>query len=45
MSEMETSNGEVTVVLVDGAFADSPSWNGVVEASQPQTVTDSMAHA
>jgi len=31
MSEMETSNGEVTVVLVHGAFADSSSWNGVVE--------------
>jgi pimeloyl-ACP methyl ester carboxylesterase len=31
MSESEQSNGGVTVVLVHGAFADSSSWNGVVE--------------
>jgi hypothetical protein len=27
----ETSNAPLTVVLVHGAFADSSSWNGVIE--------------
>jgi hypothetical protein len=30
MSE-STSNAQLTVVLVHGAFADSSSWNGVIE--------------
>jgi len=38
MSEMDTSNGEVTVVLVHGAFADSSSWNGVVKLLQAEGV-------
>jgi pimeloyl-ACP methyl ester carboxylesterase len=38
VSEMEQSNGEVTVVLVHGAFADSSSWNGVVELLQGKGV-------
>ena len=33
MSE-ETSNAPLTVVLVHGAFADSSSWNGVIERLQ-----------
>ena len=33
MSEA-TSNAPLTVVLVHGAFADSSSWNGVIERLQ-----------
>ena len=38
MPESEQSNGGVTVVLVHGAFADSSSWNGVVELLQAKGV-------
>jgi pimeloyl-ACP methyl ester carboxylesterase len=31
MSDATTTNGSPTVVLVHGAFADSSSWNGVIE--------------
>jgi pimeloyl-ACP methyl ester carboxylesterase len=43
MSEMEHSNGEATVVLVHGAFADSSSWNGVVELLQAKGVKTTAA--
>jgi pimeloyl-ACP methyl ester carboxylesterase len=34
MSEAPDTNGSPTVVLVHGAFADSSSWNGVIERLQ-----------
>jgi hypothetical protein len=34
MSGTDHSTQEVTVVLVHGAFADSSSWNGVLERLQ-----------
>ena len=39
---------EPTVVFVHGAFADSPSWNGVITrlmVSQPQAVSDVILEA
>jgi alpha-beta hydrolase superfamily lysophospholipase len=34
MSEATTNEALLTVVLVHGAFADSSSWNGVIERLQ-----------
>ena len=34
MSEATPTDGSPTVVLVHGAFADSSSWNGVIERLQ-----------
>jgi hypothetical protein len=34
MSDTSTDTARLTVVLVHGAFADSSSWNGVVERLQ-----------
>jgi pimeloyl-ACP methyl ester carboxylesterase len=38
MSEETHTNGSPTVVLVHGAFADSSSWNGVIERLQAKGV-------
>ena len=38
MSEETQTNGSPTVVLVHGAFADSSSWNGVIERLQEKGV-------
>jgi pimeloyl-ACP methyl ester carboxylesterase len=38
MSEAPDTNGSPTVVLVHGAFADSSSWNGVIERLQAKRV-------
>src|SRR5262245_31927747 len=38
MSQRPKPNGAVTVVLVHGAFAESSSWNGVIERLQAQGV-------
>jgi pimeloyl-ACP methyl ester carboxylesterase len=38
MSETATDNAPLTVVLVHGAFADSSSWNGVIERLQAADV-------
>jgi hypothetical protein len=35
---MPTTNAPLTVVLVHGAFADSSSWNGVIERLQASGV-------
>ena len=34
MTDANTANGSVTVVLVHGAFADGSSWSGVIERLQ-----------
>ena len=38
MSATDESTQEVTVVLVQGAFADSSSWNGVIERLQAEGI-------
>jgi pimeloyl-ACP methyl ester carboxylesterase len=43
MSNASDTNGGVTVVLVHGAFADSSSWNGVIERLQARAIKVSAA--